>query len=450
MKRTAFFFGIFLLSAVSLHAQDVSLTVYNQDRALVREIRTIPISTGITAVSYTDVAAHIDPTTVHFKSITSPDRLDILEQNFEYDIVNALKIMQKYVDKAIRLVTEKGEIYEGKLLSASDDDIILTNEEGGIKVIRGKTVLYFDFPDLPEGLITRPTLIWMVNNTGPKKQETELSYLTTGINWHAEYVAVVGPKDTNINLGGWVSLDNRSGATFKDAKLKLVAGDIHLAEKKGLVMLDVGESARMTKAAAPQFEEKSFFEYHMYTLQRKTTLKNNQTKQISLFPPSDTKTEKVFIFDGARYRNNIRVNLEFINSKKDGLGIPLPEGKIRVYKEDTDHALEFIGEDWIDHTPSDEKVRIYLGNAFDLVGERIQKASRKISTRAREDSYEISLRNHKGEAAEIVVVEHLYGDWNITEKSHAFRKKDAYTAEFKVPVPAKGETTVTYTVVFQW
>ena len=299
-------------------------------------------------------------------------------------------------------------------------------------------------------MITRPTLVWMLNNGGPKKHKTELSYLTEGVDWHAEYVAVVDRDDKNLELGGWVSLVNRSGATYKDARLKLVAGDVNIVEARRRPEARGALKAMAAVEAVPQFEEKAFFEYHLYTLQRKTTLKNNQTKQISLFPSAEVKAKKLYIYDSARYEKKVRVNLEFKNREQDGLGLPLPEGKIRVYKQDVDEALEFVGEDLIDHTPADEKVRIFLGNAFDLVGERVQKSSKKISSRSREEEYEISLRNHKEEDVGIVVVEHFYGDWEITQRSHSYTKKDARTAEFAVPIPAKGEVKLNYTVLLRF
>ncbi len=435
--------------SVHLTAQEVAITVYNQNRALVREMRSLTLESGTSTVSFTDVAARIDPTSVHFKSITSPDKLSILEQNFEYDLVSAYKIMEKYVDQEVRLVMKEGEIFSGQLLSASQSDIILKNKGGGIQIVRGDKVQHFDFPNLPEGLVTRPTLVWMINNQGQKQQKTEVSYLTEGVDWHTEYVAVTDAKDKNIDLSGWVSVNNQSGTTYNNAKLKLVAGDVNRAEPERRD-LRKAKGLMMESAAAPQFEEKAFFEYHLYTLQRKTTLKNNQTKQVSLFPPARAKAQKIFLYDGSRYGKKVRVNIEFQNKKSDGLGLPLPEGKIRVYKEDVDGALEFIGEDRIEHTPVDEKVRVYLGNAFDIVGERTEKSQNKISKRSWEQEIEISLRNHKKESVEIVVVEHLWGDWSIQESSHSHVKKDANTAEFKVKVPADGEVTVSYRVLFEW
>ena len=450
MKRKTFFVCAFLFIFSSyLSAQDIALTVYNQNRALVREIRKLSINPGISTIIFTGVAAQIDPTSVHFQSLTSLDKLIILEQNYEYDLVSSSKILEKYIDESIRIVINEGEVFNGKLLSASGSDIVIQNEEGGIRVIRSDGIQHFDFPKLPEGLLTRPTLIWMVENQGPNEQNGEISYLTNGINWHAEYVAVTDAEDKNINLSGWVSIDNRSGADYQNAKLKLVAGDVNVVQgafRGGDMMMEAASVAK----AAPQFEESGLFEYHLYTLQRRTTIQNNQIKQVSLFPPAKTKTQKIYIYDGAMYDQKVRVHLEFKNSQGDGLGLPLPKGKIRVYKEDQDGALEFIGEDQIDHTPIDEKVRIFLGNAFDLVGERTVKSSRSISARSREEEIEIVLKNHKGEDVDIVVEEHFYGDWTINKSSNPFLKKDAYTAEFMIAVPSQGEKTLDYTVMTRW
>ena len=449
MNRSRYIFAILCLIAPSLFSGEIAVTVYNQNRGVVKDTRDLTIKQGVSNIDITDVAAQIDPTSVHFKSLTSPDRLQILEQNYEYDLVSSDKILEKYLDETIEVVTEK-DVYSGKLLSASRGDVVIQSADG-IQVIKSSAIQRFDFPELPEGLMTRPTLVWQVQNSGPVKQKGELSYLTGGLDWHAEYVVVVDQNDENLGLSGWVSIDNQSGATFPDAKLKLIAGDVNVVQPRsgGLMKKAVTYDLAMAESV-PQFEEKSFFEYHMYTLQRPATLKNNQTKQIALFPSSSTKTDKIYIYDGARCQNKVRVNVEFKNSKSSGLGMPLPKGTVRVYKSDSDGSLEFIGEDQIDHTPKDEKVRIFLGNAFDLTGERSQKSVRKVSDRAREESYEIKLRNHKQEAVTITITEHLWGDWTVTAHSHDYNKKNATTLEFEVTVPKDGEVVVTYTSLFRY
>jgi len=430
------------------HAGELSLTVYNQNLALVREIRDLEIAPGVSTLSFTDVAAHIDPTSVHFRSLTDADRLSILEQNYEYDLVGGQKILEKYVDREIRVLTEKGSVFTGKLLSAASD-IVIQTADGSVQVIKAGAVQHFDFPKLPEGLITRPTLLWLLDNRGVKTHKAEISYLTEGLNWHAEYVAVADQDDRFIDIGAWVSVENRSGTDYADAKLKLVAGDVNRVEEARPMFRTMALEA-YDKGAEPQFEEKAFFEYHLYTLQRRATVKNNQTKQISLFPAARTAVKKIFIYDGAQDEKKVRVHLEFKNSKSEGLGLPLPRGKIRVYKKDGDGSQEFVGEDRIDHTAADEKVRIFLGNAFDLAGERVQQSVKQISKRSREEEWMITLRNHKKESVEITVRERFQGDWSITRKSHDFVKKDARTAEFALRLAPSGEVVLSYTVLVEW
>lgn len=449
MKKFITFILILGFTPILLFSQNVSVTIYNNDLALIRELRDLHIGPGTTELSYVDVAAKIRPTSVHFKSLTSPHKLAILEQNFEYDLVSAGKIMKKYLDQAIQIVTKQGDVFEGTLLSAESSNIVLKTKAGEIKIIQDDIIQYFNLPELPEGLITRPTLVWLVNNKGSKNQKTEISYLTSGMQWQAEYVGVVDNHDKAMEFSGWVSIQNNCGNTYEDAKVKLIAGDVHTIEETKRYRIP--RAAKLEALAAePQFEEKAFFEYHLYTLNRQTNLKNNQTKQLSLFPQTTAQTKKVYIYDGQRYKQKVRVNLEFQNTKKSGLGLPLPKGKVRVYKKDSDGAQEFIGEDQIDHTPADETVRVYLGNAFDIVGERKKISSKKIGSRVREDTYQINLRNHKKSKVDIVVMEHFWGDWEIIQKSHAFKRKDAYTAEAVVTVPEDGEVEIDLTVRMKW
>jgi hypothetical protein len=439
----------FLTAASAVSAQDVSVTVYNQNRAVVRDVRKLELKSGVSTVSFKDVAARIDPTTVHFRPVLNPENLQVLEQNFEYDLASSQTILDKYVDQSIRLFTEKGAMYRGTLLSGAGD-VVIQDSLGGVQVVQRAQIERFDFPKLPDGLITRPTLVWMVDNQGSVKQDVEVSYMTDGMNWHAEYVAVASSDDKSLDLSGWVSIENQSGIGYPNAKLKLVAGDVNIIQPPQEPMYRLQKLDVASASSVSQFDEKAFFEYHLYTLQRKADLLNNQTKQISLFPPAMTKVEKVFIYDGARNDKKINVRLEFKNGKTEGLGMPLPKGKVRVYKKDTDGSLEFIGEDQIDHTPVDEKIRLSLGNAFDLTGERVQKDIRKTGDQSQEITVEITLRNHKKDDVKITAVEHLWGDWKIKESNFPFVKKDANTAEFAVPVPAQKDTVLTYTAKTKW
>ena len=426
--------------------KQVGLTIYNDNLALVKDVRTLQLAKGVAEIKFQEVAAQIDPTSVFFASLTAPEKVAILEQNYEYDLVNSAKILQKYVDQQISLAAKEGASYSGTLLNASGKDIILREADGSIKIVNMDIVQNMAFPKLPEGLITRPTLVWSVDCQQAGSHKVEVGYLTSGIQWHAEYVGVTNKDDSLLDLGGWVSIDNKSGATYENAKLKLVAGDVHRAREEWRPYLRKETMVQAMEAAAPQFEEKAFFEYHLYTLQRPATVANNQIKQISLFAPAEVKVLKKYSYDGGRDEKKVRVNLEFENRKEAGLGMPLPKGKMRVYKKDDDASLIFIGEDFIEHTPKDEKVRVYVGDAFDIVGERIQKDQRSIGKSSWEETWQIKLRNHKDEPVKVTVIEHLNYDWEILRASHEYTKKDARTIEFEVMIAKDAEVLIEYVV----
>ncbi|MBM3251740.1 MAG: hypothetical protein FJZ11_03055 [Candidatus Omnitrophica bacterium] len=469
MKRFALVVSaIFLLSGLvfaETKDEGVDLTIYNQNFGLVKDKRLLNIEKGISQIRFQDVASQIEPTSVHFKSLSFPEACLIQEQNYEYDLVNASKLLSKYIDKKIKILTEDGSTYEGVLMSYDNDNIIISDaRDKSLNMIsRKENIKNISFTELPEGLITKPTLMWQISNEKPGKHLTEVSYLTQGINWLCDYVVVADQDDKNIDLSGWVTIDNKSGTTYKDAGLKLIAGDVHRAEDD--LRPQVFNAMKMVREKADQqFEEKAFFEYHMYTLQRRTTVKDNQTKQITLLTTNKVPIKKLFIYDPATdygwyyyqeaqtsKEQKVKVKLEIENSKKNNLGMPLPKGKVKVYKKDVDGALEFIGEDAIDHTPKDEKIRLVLGEAFDVVGER-KKTDYKDLNKAVDETYEISLRNHKDENIEVIVVEHLwrYSNWKLLYNSHDFTKKDAQTIEFKVPVAKNGETKIIYTVHYWW
>lgn len=447
----------------------VELTVYNSDLGLVKDHRQMTLEKGVNFVRFSDVASGIDPTSVHFRSLTDPDGTTVLEQNYEYDVVGSAKLLRKYLDEEITLVTEDGSVYTGKLLSGADD-IILQASDGKVTVVKANRVREFQFPALPDGLITKPSLLWQLDAALAGRHDVEVTYLTGGITWSADYVVVLAADDASLGLNGWVTVDNRSGATYKDARLKLIAGDIHRVQPtRELMAYDLARKA----GAAPtpeQVAEREFFEYHLYEIQRPVTVKDQQTKQIEFVGAEGVKAEKIFVYDGLgggswysygpitdptygpTSNKKVMVLVEFKNSEADGLGVPLPKGRVRVYKEDTGGGTEFVGEDAIDHTPKDERVRLYLGDAFDIVGERKQTDFKKLGERTIEESFEISLRNHKGEAVEVRVVEHLFrwSEWEITAKSQDFTKLDASSVEFRVNVPKDGEAKITYTVRYRW
>jgi hypothetical protein len=448
-------------------AQDegVYLTIYNQNFALVKDRRSMDLEKGVSQVRFSDVASQIEPTSVHFKSLTASQSCEIQEQNYEYDLVSASKLLSKYIDKKIKILAEGGAVYEGILMSYDNDNIVLSNaQDKSLNMVSRKdSIRNIDFTSLPEGLITKPTLMWQIANDKPGRHLTEVSYLTQGISWSCDYVAVVDKNDKNIDLSGWVTIDNKSGTAYKNAGLKLIAGDVHRVQPQAQRIENFYDNGRAA-SEEKQFAEKSFFEYHMYTLQRKATVKDNQTKQISLLNAANVAVNKFFIYDPTTdygwysYRESqttkeqkVKVKLEVVNSPKNNLGMPLPKGKIKVYKQDTDGQLEFVGEDAIDHTPKDEKIRLQLGDAFDVVAERKRMNFKQYGNTA-DETVEISLRNHKEEDIEVIVDEHLwrYMNWEITSKTHDFSKKDAQMAEFKIPVKKNSETKLTYTVHYWW
>lgn len=445
--------------------------------AMVRHDRPLKLANGRSTIKFTDVAALIDPTTVTFASLSDP-RTRVVEQNFQFDLVSTDKLLLKYLDKQItveRAVGNQSSTVTGTLLSAIDG-LVLRGNDGTIHALQGYSAVRF--PELPGGLNTKPTLVWDVVAPTAGEQRTRVTYQTGGITWWADYNLIFNEgKDANsgmLDLSAWVSIINQSGATYPESRLKLIAGDVHRATPPPMPMMrrQVLEMADATANVAG-FEEKAFAEFHLYTLGRRTSLPNNSTKQIELFDQAkQIAAKKVLVYYGLQtgpffYPNpmtdrdlgipsnkKVDVYLEFKNDKQFGLGVPLPAGRIRVSQVDkADASLEFIGEDSIDHTPKDEEVRVKLGSAFDVVGERRQ-VDFKVDTKAQwiEEEIEVKLRNHKDQAVDVIVKENLFrwSNWSVLTKTHEFTKEDARTIHFPVKVAKDGETVVKYRVRYTW
>jgi hypothetical protein len=433
--------------------KSVAVTVYNANLGVVKELRIIDIKTGKSQIAITDVAQFIDPTSVHIKL-----NGEVIEQNYQYDLVSLDKILQKYIDKEIQLIGENEEFIEGRLLSSFAGQIVLEKKEGGLLMIPNLSKYRFSVGALPEGLITKPTLLWTVNSSNNGKQDVEISYQTSGMNWHAEYVAVLNEDDTKLDLNSWVSVENKSGTRYKNATLKLVAGDVNLVKDQR--MYDYPREEAMIKSqgiSQPQFQEKEFFEYHIYNLQRPTTLSNNETKQISLFESPGVKAVKKYFYKSGQYgyygnsskTGKVSVVVEFENKKENNMGVPMPKGKVRMYKSDG-NTLEFVGEDLIDHTPRNEQVRLKIGEAFDVVVEDVQTENKKITDRVWEQAYEIKFKNRKKEDITVEVERFLGINWEILNSSLPYEKKDAQNILFKVPVPEDGETVLKFKVRYRY
>lgn len=444
--------------------QGVSLTIYNQDLALVRDVRSETLKAGANYLRLTDVAAQVDPSSVILRSLTDPAGTRVLEQNYIYDLASSDTLLAKYQGQEIRVVTQDSAVYTGTLLSSAGD-LLLQAGDGTLTMLRRDGIREINFPKLPEGLVTRPTLECLLETSKAGEHTLELTYLTADMNWTADYQLLWANDEKTLDLNGWVTLNNRSGAGFEEARVKLVAGTIHRVSAPAPAM-----AMPMAKAApAPEVAERQFFEYHLYEIQRPITLPNNTSKQIEFISAAGVKAQKRYSFEFTtlRYRGwgaifdpgygsepaqtNARVVLEFVNSEDAGLGLPLPAGRVRIYKADVDGTRQLIGEDTIAHTPKDETLRLYVGDAFDLIGERRQTDFTQVSKEVVEESFSITLRNHKDDDVTVDVLEHLYRsqDWEITEESTKHEKVSADMVKWVVEIPKDGEETITYTVRYR-
>jgi hypothetical protein len=435
--------------------------------AMIKQDRRIDVERGVSTVSITDVAALLDPTTVRFESLTDPDGTRVLEQDYRFDLLSMDKMLERYIDKKI--------IYGGQemtLLSVAGGGMLLQGDEGRIKFQEGYAGV--EFPSLAEGLITRPTLIWSLAADRAGTQEARITYQTGGITWWADYNILfhegANANSGTVDVGAWVSILNQSGGSYEDATLKLIAGDVHRAEPAQQPRQYMMESRMAADAMAKGFEEKAFFEYHLYTLGRPVTIPDRSTKQIELFEAANgVPAEKILMYDGTantgwwgqpatdqnfgvQSNAKVAVYVRFENTEAHGLGVPLPSGRIRVNQtDDADGSQEFIGEDVIDHTPKNEEVMIKLGNAFDVVGERRQVSFE----RGRDwmiETIEVTLRNRKDEPVDVVVQERLYRWTNATiqDISHKHEMLDATTLHATVSLDPDEEEKLTYTVRYSW
>jgi hypothetical protein len=437
---------------------DLSVTVYNSNTALVRDVRQIHLQPGTMPLRFEDVAASILPPTVHFRSLTDPAKLRVVEQNYEYDLLDPQKLMEKYVGREVAFEMN-GVSLKGTLLSNNNGQIWKVGNE----IITGLPVGTFHFPELPNNLYSRPTLVWTLENHGPAEQRVEASYLTGNMNWNADYVLTVGRDEKAADLDGWVTLVNNSGAAYENARLQLVAGQIHQVAKnlmeRGMAM---AQAVDVDAAAPVQFRQEGFSEYHLYTLQRRTSIQNNESKQLSLLTGTGIPVEKFLLVEGESYyyRNpqgignpipqTVKVYYRFKNDEKSSLGMPLPAGTVRVYQADSKGGIQFAGEDAIGHTPKDETVRIYVGNAFDVVAERKQMDYKKIAPNLYEMEYQITLRNHKDGPVNVEVREPVGGDWEVVNSNYKWTKLDSTSIGFEIPVEKDGSATLDYRVRVKW
>ncbi len=442
--------------------QEVAVTIYNDDLALVRDQRQVTLPQGSVELALREVSAQIRPETALLRSLTHPGELTILEQNFDFDLLTPQKLLEKYVGKKVQLVRthpESGEDrFETAQVLAANNGVVLQVGDRIEIGVPGRLV----FPDVPENLRDRPTLVVSLDQVPAGQQTMELGYLTGGLGWRADYVAELNPDDSALDLSGWVTLTNQSGTTYRNALLQLVAGDVNRVRDEMRFRGNMVLAAGMASESAPQMREEGLFEYHLYTLQRPTTIRDNQTKQVALLNASTVPVNKEFRLQGQAYyyrsqhgdlgqKLKVGVFVEFDNRQQNNLGLPLPKGIVRVYKQDREGRPQFVGEDRIDHTPENETVRLKLGDAFGVTANRKQTDFRKLGGDSQynyrfESAYELKLKNAKDEAVVVTVAELVPGDWRMLSESHKHSKASAETALWKVKVPAKGEAVLTYRV----
>ena len=481
-----------VLSA-SLFAQSSqpSLTIYNQDFAVVRQQIPLDLKSGENQVNVNEITMHLEPDSVVLRDPTGKHALQILEQNYRADAISEPLLLSFYEGKTIDFETAGGQTVKGKVIrsgytprnyfsinrgqeyypTAAQQPVIEVN--GQLRFTLPGTPV---FPSLTDDSILKPRLEWSLTTDKPGKFPAEFSYITGGMSWEADYNIVAPDKGDIVDVVGWVTMDNQTGKTFENARIKLMAGDVNKIQP-GMngAKVSLMAMARAPEAAGPAVTEKAFDEYHLYTLERATTLRDRETKQVEFIRGDSVTAKQIYIYDGAkidvnRYNwgwENIRndhsygtesnpkiwVMREFVNSQANHLGMPLPKGRVRFYRRNDDGQIEFTGENVIDHTPRDETVRMYTGNAFDLTGERrrIDYLVEPKKTSATE-SFEIKVRNHKKEAVNVRVVEHLYRsmNWDIASNSADYKKTDARTIEFPITIPPDGEKVVNYTAHYSW
>ena len=453
------------ISATLKDQIDLAVTVYNSNIALVRDVRQVALPNGTLDLSLLDIAASVNPATVHVRSLSEPSKLGVLEQNYQYDLLDPQRLLRKYVGRDVTLVRtrqENGTTHEetvrARLLAFNDAPVWKIGDE----IVTGLSAEQYRFPEIPDNLRSRPTLVWKLDNTGGRQHRIETSYLAGNMSWNADYVLTVARDDQHADLDGWVTVNNSSGTAYRNAHLQLVAGELNRVSDERQVAEMMQKAARADVASPAAFAREAFSEYHLYSLNRRTTLQENETKQIALLSGTGAPVRKLFVVNGQQfyYRNrqnpgspikdSVQVFYTFRNDETSGLGMPMPAGVVRVFQADSKGGLQFAGEDRIDHTPKDEDITLKIGTAFDVVCERKQMDFEKIADGIYEMAYEITLRNHKATPIGVQVNEPIAGDWRMLSSTFPATKTEAWAARFEVPVPANASSVLKYRVRVKW
>ena len=450
-----------ILSSLS-DQKNVAVTIYNNNLALVKDQRKIKLNNGLNILALRDISALIRPETALLRSISHALSLSTLEQNFDFDLLTPQKLLEKYVGKHVTIIKTNPangiETLEQAYVLSANNGVVMKIGNRIETGIPGRIV----YDDVPENLRDRPTLVTKLNSKAAAEHTLELSYLTTGLGWKADYVAELNAKEDRIDLSGWVTLTNTSGATYNNAKLQLVAGDVNRVQDDYPRPMTLRKNIGVAADTASEMTEESLLEYHLYTLEHPTTISENQTKQVALLSASNVPARKELLLRGADYyysssygdlgqKMKVGVFVEFDNKEASKLGLPLPKGIMRVYKNDNQGNAQFVGEDRIEHTPKNETIRLKLGEAFDVTADKKQTDFKTLPRPAKgnnmfESSYEITLKNAKKEHVMVIVQEPIPGEWKILKESHPSQKASSNTALWKIEIPAEGKATLTYRV----
>ncbi|HUV42257.1 MAG TPA: DUF4139 domain-containing protein [Sedimentisphaerales bacterium] len=435
----------------------VSLTVYNNDFAVVSQLRPVEFEKGLNTIKFTDIASAIDPATVGLEFVNTPASVSILEQSYEYDLASMDSILMRCIGKNITVVlkgsgADTGRVLTGTLLAVVENNPVLKSQEGKIEILNTDSIEAITLKESVQDLVTQPTLVWLVTAGEKGRQLCRLTYMTAKMNWSADYSAVVNNDQSKLDFTGWVTIDNRSGAAYENAGIKLIAGQVRRGPER-LERFKGRALALAEEMAAPAFEERAFAEYHLYTLDRPATIDKDRSKRMQLIDTAmAVPAANLYIYDRSVNTRSVQAKIEFENRKENNLGIPLPAGTVRVYKKDRlDESLQFIGEDQINHLPKNEKVTLYIGSAFDIKPEYTLLDSTE-QRRMRRQGHKVELRNAKAQAVEVFVDEKFPGhvNWTIEQSTHKYEKTDARTARFTVKVAADSTSVLEYTASQTW
>lgn len=452
--RTLFLPCLLLFASTALstaeEAPETQITIYRDDLALVRQVRILSLARGTQTCRLTGIPARLDPSSVFFQPLSGPGAWRVVEQSFVLDVADTERLLLKAKGGRVLVTDKQGQTHSGTLLTTLSGDLLLAGGDESLKMVKADSVAAIQLFPSAESLVTEPYLAWILDAEKAGTHRAALSYLTEGIRWQAHYLAVAGEGEGTLSFAGWATIENRSGVSFRDCSIGLVAGDIHRAQAEyGPPERRVLETMAAAPKEAPELQEAPIAEYHFYKLGRKTDLADGEMKQLSLCGPVTVKARKAYRYEGQKHASRVETTLEFENRGGEGPNVPLPGGRVRVYEKDETGGLKLLGEDRITHAPRGERVRIALGAAFDLVGERRVKESTKLAGTARKETIEIRIRNQKQDTANVTVAESFWGDWQILGNTPPILKRDARKVEFEIAVPPKGESVFEYQVLIR-